>query len=206
MGQENLVILPPFGILRRGGLVYQCRCLSCPVESIPVNVGGSHMEGSSPPMKYASVGGPIVVGGRESRPHGEGGQGSDVWRSRLVRDHLVKSRWSWVTPVALTKRNPITEIIRKSPLPGEPDALKGARPVRRGAWGNVLKSNAPCAYLTGRVMFKPPPTGFRRVHHHERGRPMRGGVQSPGETHGRRRPHSTQSAGKPRTGGRGPGD
>jgi hypothetical protein len=29
---------------------------------------------SSPPMTYQSVGGPIVVGGRESRLHGKGGQ------------------------------------------------------------------------------------------------------------------------------------
>jgi hypothetical protein len=31
---------------------------------------------------------------------------------------------------------------------GEPDALKGASPVRRREWGNVLKSNAPCSYPT----------------------------------------------------------
>jgi hypothetical protein len=52
--------------------------LRASVEYIVVNVGGSHMEMSSPSMKYASVGGPIVVGGRESRLHGEGGQGIDV--------------------------------------------------------------------------------------------------------------------------------
>jgi hypothetical protein len=78
MGQENLVILSPVGRLRRGGLVYQCCCLSCPVESISVNAGGSHMEGSSPPMKYASVGAAIVVRARESRVQGEGRQGIDV--------------------------------------------------------------------------------------------------------------------------------
>jgi hypothetical protein len=47
-------------------------------ESVDVNVGGSHMEMSSPSMKYASVGGPIVVRGRESRLQGEGGQGIDT--------------------------------------------------------------------------------------------------------------------------------
>jgi hypothetical protein len=51
------------------------RCLNHLAERIRVNVGGSHMEMSSPSMKYASVGGPIVVGGRESRLHGKGGQG-----------------------------------------------------------------------------------------------------------------------------------
>jgi hypothetical protein len=48
--------------------------LSVSVEYIVVNVGGSHMEMSSPSMKYASVGGVIVLGGRESRLHGEGRQ------------------------------------------------------------------------------------------------------------------------------------
>ena len=44
------------------------------VESISVNVGGLLAEVSSPPMKQASVGGPIVVRGWESQPQGEGGQ------------------------------------------------------------------------------------------------------------------------------------
>jgi hypothetical protein len=30
-------------------------------------------------MKHKGVGGPIVVGARESRVQGEGGQGIDVW-------------------------------------------------------------------------------------------------------------------------------
>ena len=30
-------------------------------------------------MKHVGVGGSIVVGGRESRLHGEGSQGIDVW-------------------------------------------------------------------------------------------------------------------------------
>jgi hypothetical protein len=49
-------------------------------ESVDVNVGGSHMEMSSPSMKYASVGGVIVLGGRESRVQGEGRQGIDAVR------------------------------------------------------------------------------------------------------------------------------
>jgi hypothetical protein len=50
------------------------------VEFIFVNVGGSGMDAkvSSPPMTYQSVGGPIVVRARESRVHGEGGQGIDT--------------------------------------------------------------------------------------------------------------------------------
>jgi hypothetical protein len=48
--------------------------LSDLAESVYVNVGGSHMEMSSPSMKCANVGGVVVLGGRESRPHGEGRQ------------------------------------------------------------------------------------------------------------------------------------
>jgi hypothetical protein len=44
------------------------------VESICVNMGGSHMEMSSPSRKYASVGGVIVLGARENRAQGEGRQ------------------------------------------------------------------------------------------------------------------------------------
>jgi hypothetical protein len=51
--------------------------LSASAEYISVNVGGSYVEGSSPPMKHASVGGVIVLGGRESRLQGEGRQGID---------------------------------------------------------------------------------------------------------------------------------
>jgi hypothetical protein len=54
------------------------RHLNTLAEYIVVNVGGLHMEMSSPSMKYASVGGPIVVGGRKSRLQGEGGQGIDI--------------------------------------------------------------------------------------------------------------------------------
>jgi hypothetical protein len=39
-----------------------------------VNVGGSPVEMSSPSMKPVSVGGVVVLGGRESRPRGEGRQ------------------------------------------------------------------------------------------------------------------------------------
>jgi hypothetical protein len=48
------------------------------IKSTSVNVGGVLAEASSPPVKQASVGGPIVLGGWESQPQGEGGQGIDV--------------------------------------------------------------------------------------------------------------------------------
>ena len=53
---------------------------------------------------------------------------------------------------------------------------------------------------------KSSPTWLRRVHRGERGRLARGEVLSLNEARERRRRHSTQSAGKPRTGGRTPGD
>jgi len=57
------------------------------VEYISVNVGGSGMDAkvSSPPMTYQSVGGVIVLRGRESRPQGEGRQlvGISTQNSRM---------------------------------------------------------------------------------------------------------------------------
>jgi hypothetical protein len=54
-------------------------------EDIMVNVGGSdrHGNGCSPRMVGQSVGGAIVLGGRESRPQGEGCQSSE-FRSPLA--------------------------------------------------------------------------------------------------------------------------
>jgi hypothetical protein len=49
-------------------------------EYIMVNVGGPCGEGCRPPMKRMGVGGAIVLGGRESRPRGEGRQGIDALR------------------------------------------------------------------------------------------------------------------------------
>jgi hypothetical protein len=58
------------------------------VKYIVVNVGGSGMDVkvSSPPMTYQSVGGVIVLRGRESRPHGEGRQlvGISTQNSRML--------------------------------------------------------------------------------------------------------------------------
>jgi hypothetical protein len=46
-------------------------CLRASVEYITVNVGGSHMEMSSPSMKYVSVGGPIVCAWQHASQAGE---------------------------------------------------------------------------------------------------------------------------------------
>jgi hypothetical protein len=56
------------------------RHLNTLAEYTVVNVGGSGMDVkvSSPPMTYQSVGGVIVLGGRESRLQGEGRQGIDA--------------------------------------------------------------------------------------------------------------------------------
>jgi hypothetical protein len=66
------------------------------VECTVVNVGGPCGEGSSPPMKRVGVGGPIVVRGRESRLHGEGGQGMDLRRTNSRRS-------PWESSVSLVK-------------------------------------------------------------------------------------------------------
>jgi hypothetical protein len=60
--------------------------LRASVEYVIVNVGGPGVEGSSPPMKRTGVGGVIVLGGRESRLHGEGRQlvGISTQNSRML--------------------------------------------------------------------------------------------------------------------------
>ena len=90
-------------------MVWQNRCLHHLVERISVNVGGSGMEAkvSSPPMTYQSVGGPIVVGGRESRLQGEGGQGIDV-RWTISRRSLGEVRVSPVKWAASMNEEPMT--------------------------------------------------------------------------------------------------
>jgi hypothetical protein len=52
--------------------------LQVSAESISMNVGGPYAERCSPAMNHRGVGGPIVVGARESRAQGEGGQGIDA--------------------------------------------------------------------------------------------------------------------------------
>jgi hypothetical protein len=64
---------------------------------------------SSPPMTYQSVGGPIVVGARESRVQGEGGQGINV-RQAISRRSFGEVRVSLVKLAAPTKEVPMTVI------------------------------------------------------------------------------------------------
>jgi hypothetical protein len=64
----------------RDGL-FDNRCLSYFIESLSVNVGSSqqNVKESSLPMSAVSVGGVIVVGGRENLLRGEGHQGINIF-------------------------------------------------------------------------------------------------------------------------------
>ena len=75
-----------------------------------MNVGGLLGEMSSPSMKRASVGGPIVVGGRESRLQGEGGQGIDVRRTNSRRS-LGEVQVSLVKRAASMNEEPMTATV-----------------------------------------------------------------------------------------------
>jgi hypothetical protein len=59
-------------------------------EFISVNAGGPPQDGkvSSLPMPAESVGGLIVLGGRESLLQGEGGQGINALQVEITRSHL----------------------------------------------------------------------------------------------------------------------
>ena len=83
------------------------RHLNTSAESIGVNVGGPCVEGCSPPRKCMGVGGVIVLGGRESRPHGEGRQGIDV-RWTNSQGSPWESLVSLVKRAALMKEKPMT--------------------------------------------------------------------------------------------------
>jgi len=110
------------------------------VESISMNVGGScrNAKVSSPPMIGVSVGGVIVVGVRESRIHGEGHQEFDNPWYPLAAS-IENGRQNGRTIGCERERDDNAESNLGSGMPnsGEPDALKGARPVRRGECGNV---------------------------------------------------------------------
>ncbi len=107
------------------------------VESISVNVGGLLAEASSLPRKQVSVGGPIVVRERESRPHGEGGQEFNILQVESTRSRRNLRR---ILPRAVIKSKSNGDDKRGGNSPrgmlnsGEPDAVKVARPVRRGGW------------------------------------------------------------------------
>jgi hypothetical protein len=81
-------------------------------------------------MKRMGVGGPIVVGVRESRVHGEGGQGIDV-RQTTSRRSLGEVRVS-LDVSCFDERRVDDSLSGKSLIPGEPGAVKVACPVRRG--------------------------------------------------------------------------
>ena len=81
-----------------------------------------------------SVGAAIVVGGRESRPRGEGRQGminllvGTNRRPRKVGATHVKPKGD---------REPAATPVLRMMIPGEPGAVKAARRVRRGARRNL---------------------------------------------------------------------
>jgi hypothetical protein len=114
-------------------------------EDLKVNVGGSCGEGCSPPAKRMSVGGVIVLGGRESRLHGEGRQGIDVRRTHnrraLGEVHVL------LVMSCFDERKADDRASGKSLIPGEPGAVKVACPVRRGGEETQFGC-APCPYLT----------------------------------------------------------
>ena len=107
------------------------------VEYVTVNVGGPCGEGSSPPVKRMGVGAAIVLGARESRVHGEGWQGIDV---RLTNNQgsFGEVRMVLGYPSRPDERETNDRRRREVTIPGEPDAVKVARPVRKGGWGNTV--------------------------------------------------------------------
>src|SRR5262245_34297825 len=92
-----------------------------------------------------SVGAVIVVGGRESRPQGEGRQGLDIPGTE------VASRRATDKPDEVLGKGPKAKGVddlegnlgEAMPSPGEPCALKGASTVRREGSGNGSKDTAP---------------------------------------------------------------
>lgn len=50
-----------------------------------------HMPAQSSPMRRLSGGAPVVVRGRESRPHGEGGQNVSCWKAEALHRESVRS-------------------------------------------------------------------------------------------------------------------
>ncbi len=80
---------------------------------------------------------PVIVRGRESRPHGEGGQVSEIATRKGMRnaDNRYSAGYLQGTRVPRPPSGP-----SPAKLTGEPDALKGASPVRRRAAGNVPRT------------------------------------------------------------------
>ena len=111
------------------------RHLNYLVEFSSVNVGGSPQDAkaSSLPMPGKSVGGSIVVGGWENQPHGEGSQEFDI-PLYPVAASPVKAGRTGSTAGCEREQDDNAESNLSSGTPnfGEPDAVKVARPVRRG--------------------------------------------------------------------------
>ncbi len=82
----------------------------------------------------------VVVRGRESRPHGEGGQSDGSGTKRTTPEA------GCMNPTRMAEK-PMFPTHRSNPSDGEPDAVKVARPIRRGGWrkpaGAVRPSAAP---------------------------------------------------------------
>jgi len=105
------------------------------VESISMNVGGSgqNVKVSSLPMSDLSVGGSIVVGGWESQPQGEGSQKFDIPLYLLAAGPRNLGRSRRTTGCEREQDdNAEGNLSNGTPNFGEPDAVKVARPVRRG--------------------------------------------------------------------------
>ncbi len=95
----------------------------------------------------------VVVRGRESRPHGEGGQSDGSGTKRTTPEA------GCMNPTRMAEK-PMFPTHQSNPSDGEPDAVKVARPVQRGGWrkpaGAVRPSAAPS------LPNAPPRPGSRR--------------------------------------------
>jgi hypothetical protein len=128
------------------------RYLNYPVESVCVNTGGSYpdVKTSSLSMPEKSVGAAIVVRGGESPSQGEGPQEIDV-SGYLITAIAPGIVWDELKSAGRERERDDKSRGNsggRKPISGEPDALKGASPVRRRGGGNVPRGNAPCPYPT----------------------------------------------------------
>ena len=76
----------------------------------------------------------VVVRGRESRPHGEGGQSDGSGTKRTTPEA------GCMNPTRMAEK-PMFPTHRSNPSDGEPDAVKVARPVRRGGMAQTSRSS-----------------------------------------------------------------
>jgi hypothetical protein len=64
--------------------------------------------------------------------------------SCLELDEFQANRWSRKIAGAVANAKNMMSLWVQKPIPGEPGAVKVARPVRRGEWGNTVRL---CALL-----------------------------------------------------------